>query len=260
MFFTNKVVLITGASSGIGEALAYEFAKQNAVLLLCARNQKELERVKLNCKAEAEIFVCDVTDFDAIDLMLVEIYKKYAAIDVLVNNAGISQRSFVWETDFHVDKKLMNLNYFAPVYLTKKVLPSMMERKDGRIIVISSVSGKFGFWQRSAYAASKHALHGFFETIQIELREFNIQTLLVCAGGVQTNISKNAIGKDGLPHGKLDDLQRKGITPASLASRVVLASAQGTKEILMGKEVILYRIKKWWPWMFFKITETLKGR
>jgi dehydrogenase/reductase SDR family protein 7B len=261
VYFKDKTVLITGASSGIGEALAYAFAKENASLLLCARNEQELKRVKANIISPCEIFVCDITNYLHVDAMLAEIAAQNKTIDVLVNNAGISQRGLAFETDFNVDERIMAVNYFATVYLTKKVLPSMMERKNGNIIVISSVSGKYGFWQRSAYSASKHALQGFFETLQIELKEYNINTLLVCPGGVKTNISQNALEKDGTPHGKTDDLQTKGISPESLAAKVLSASAKGKKQILVGKgEVNLYYIKKWWPWLFFKITERLKGR
>ena len=261
MYFSQKVVLITGASSGIGEALAYEFAKQNATVLLCARNERELQRVKENMASPCEYMVCDITDYPAVDAMLEYISKKYGAVDVLVNNAGMSQRGLVYETDFSVDERIMQLNFLSAVYLTKKVVPSMMTRKTGDIIVISSVSGKFGFWQRSAYAASKHALQGFFETLQIELREYNIHTLIVSPGGVQTNISKNALSKDGTPYGKLDDLQKRGMTPEGLASKIVKAAASHKRQLLAGKgEVFLHYIKKWCPWLFFEIAKRVKGR
>lgn len=261
MYFFNKIVLITGASSGIGEALAYEFAAQNATVLLCARNIGELQRVKANIKSPCEIFVCDVTDYAAVDAMVGAILAQYKTIDVLVNNAGISQRGMAYETDFSVDERIMKVNYFATVYLTKKVMPVMIAQQSGNIIVISSVSGKFGFWQRSSYAASKHALQGYFETLQIELKQFHIHSLLVCPGGVKTNISKNALGKDGKPHGQMDDLQKKGITPESLAVKVVRASARGKRQLLVGKgEVILYYVKKWIPALFFKIVEKVKDR
>ncbi len=261
MFFNNQIVLITGASSGIGEALSYAFSKQNATLLLCARNEQELLRVKSNITTRCEIFVCDITNYLSVDVMISSILLKYQKIDVLVNNAGMSQRALAFETEFRVDEKIMNLNYLATVYLTKKVLPVMISQKKGNIIVISSISGKFGFWQRSAYAASKHALQGFFETLQIELREYNINTLLVCPGGVKTNISKNALGKDGTPHGTMEALQLKGMSPESLAMKVLHASARGKKQLLAGQaEVFLYYIKKWFPWLFFKIVENVKGR
>jgi len=254
MYFQDKIILITGASSGIGEALAYEFAEQKATVLLCARNESELERVKSNISARAEIFVCDITDYTAVDAMMEKIITKYEAVDVLVNNAGISQRALAIDTDFSVDEKIMKVNYFAAVYLTKKILPPMLNKKAGNIIVISSVSGKYGFWKRSAYAASKHALHGFFETLQIELQSRNIRILLVCAGGVKTNISLNALKGDGSPHSKMDNMQYKGLTPKTVASKILKACESGKRQIFPGgTEVYLYFIKKWIPALFFRI-------
>lgn len=261
MYFNEKIVLITGASSGIGEALAYSFAKQNATILLCARNQKELERVRQNIKSPCEIFVCDITDYSKVDMIVATIIAKYKKVDTIIHSAGVSQRGLAKDTAFSVDEQIMKLNYFAAVYLTKKLLPLMIAQKSGNLIVISSITGKYGFWERSAYAASKHALHGFFETLQIELKEFNINTLLVCAGGVKTNISNNAITADGTPHGQMDDLQKRGSSPEYLAERTIKAAEKGKKLLFIGKgEVYLYFIKKWFPWLFFKILESVKGR
>lgn len=261
MYFSNKIVLITGASSGIGEALAYDFARQNSTVLLCARNERELQRVKESMASPCEYVVCDITDYAAVDAMVDYILKKYGRVDVLVNNAGISQRGLVYETDYSVDERIMRLNFLSAVYLTKKLLPGMVARKSGDIIVISSVSGKFGFWQRSAYAASKHALQGFFETLQIELRPFHIHTLIVSPGGVKTNISKNALSSDGTPHGKLDDLQKRGMTAEALSRKIIAAAAAHKRQLLAGSgEVYLYYIKKWIPRLFFKIARHVKGR
>jgi short-subunit dehydrogenase len=261
VYFTDKIVLITGASSGIGEALAYEFAKQKSVLLLCARNEKELQRVKSNISSRSEIFVCDITDYDAVDEMMAIIIRKYGRIEVLVNNAGVSQRGLSYETDYSVDERILKVNFLSAVYLTKKVLPFMIENKSGNIIVSSSVAGKYGFWRRSAYAASKHALHGFFETLQIELDEFNIKTLLVCPGGIRTNMSMNALEKDGSAHGVKDGLLEKGTSPETVAIKVLKAAEKGKKQILIGKgEVLLYYIRKWFPGLFFRITKRVKAR
>ena len=217
--------------------------------------------MKSNIKSPCEIFVCDIADHLAVDAMLAEIKASNITIDVLINNAGVSQRGLAFETDFMVDEQIMKVNYFGTVYLTKKVLPSMMENKKGKIIVISSVAGKYGFWQRSAYAASKHALHGFFETLQIELKEYNIDTLLVCPGGVKTNMSKNALAKDGTPHGKMDAMQHNGLRPEDLAIKILNASEARKKQILVGRgEVFLYYIKKWWPSLFFRIVARVKER
>jgi dehydrogenase/reductase SDR family protein 7B len=252
--------LITGASSGIGEALAYEFAKQKAKLILCSRNETELQRVKANiADTECEIFPCDITDHIAVDHMLEKINRRFNTIDVLVNNAGISQRSLALETSFSVEERIMKLNFFAAVYLTKKILPGMISARGGDIIVISSLSGKFGFWHRSAYAASKHALQGYFETLQIELREHHIHTLIVNPGGVNTNIAKNALRHDGSTFGKREEFHIKGIQPAELAKRIVRAMEKHKKQLLAGKqELLLYYIRKFWPWLFFRIAVKVK--
>jgi dehydrogenase/reductase SDR family protein 7B len=258
--FSGKTVLITGASSGIGEALAYEFAKHNAILLLCARNENELARVKSNIKdASCTIYPCDITDYAAVDKMVASILHTHGKIDVLVNNAGISQRGLAVETSYSVEERIMQLNFFATVYLTKKILPSMISSGGGNIIVISSLSGKFGFWHRSAYAASKHALQGYFETLQIELKEHHINTLIVNPGGVNTNIAKNALRHDGSTYGKVDSFHTRGLQPDMLAHRIVKAMAKHKKQLLAGKqELMLYYIRKFWPWLFFRIAVKVK--
>jgi dehydrogenase/reductase SDR family protein 7B len=260
-YFNNKSVLITGASSGIGEALAYAFAKQGALLFLCGRNEQELLRVQKNISSPAKIFVCDITDYNAVDAMIASVLNEVTHLGVLVNCAGVSQRSLAYETDYAVDEQILKLNFLAAVYLTKKVLPSMVPQRRGNIIVLSSMAGKYGFWQRSAYAASKHALHGFFETLQIELMQYHIKTLLVCPGGVRTNMGKNALIKDGSPNGKNDDLLEKGLGPEYVANRILYAAIRGKRQILIGKgEVFLYFIKKWMPSVFFWLTQRVKGR
>ncbi len=162
MFYKDKVVWITGASSGIGEALVYELAKQKAIIVISSNQQDELDRVKLNCdKHKAECFVqfLDVTNSEKIYKVTTEIISKYGRIDVLINNAGISQRALVIETPVEIDRKIMEINYFGSVMITKAVLPYMIKQQSGYIAVTSSISGKFGFPLRSAYSAAKHALH-----------------------------------------------------------------------------------------------------
>jgi dehydrogenase/reductase SDR family protein 7B len=260
MQLNGKVVLITGASSGIGEALAYEFAKSKPIIILCARNEKELQRVRANItETGCEFYRCDITDHAAVDAMIGSIMERFGKVDILVNNAGISQRGLAVDTDYSVDERIMQLNFFATVYLTKKILPEMISRGGGEIIVISSLSGKFGFWQRSAYSASKHALQGYFETLQIELKEYNIHTLIVNPGGVNTNIAKNALKSDGSNYGKVDDFHIKGIKPEELAKRILNAMQKHKKQLLTGKmELVMYYIKKYWPWLFFRIAEKVK--
>ena len=168
MDFQDKVIWITGASSGIGEHLAYAFADQGAKLILSSRNEKELLRVKNNCPDKEQVFLqpLDVTDYHLMPGLARKLQDQFGFINILVNNAGISQRALVKETDFEVDKKIMAVNYLGTVALTKAILPFMLKQQFGQIVVISSVLGKFSVPGRSAYCASKHALHGYFDALR----------------------------------------------------------------------------------------------
>ncbi|MFI5164805.1 MAG: SDR family NAD(P)-dependent oxidoreductase, partial [Bacteroidia bacterium] len=172
-FFEGKVVWITGASSGLGEALAIEFAKQKAKLILSARRQSELERVKKDCVKfipESNVFILplDVTELSHANSQVEKVIQKFGRIDILVNNAGVAQRSFAGDTPIDVERKIMEINYFGATILTKEVLQRMRKQQNGNIIALSSVMGKMGFPGRSSYSAAKHALHGYFESLRIE--------------------------------------------------------------------------------------------
>lgn len=259
--FENKIVWITGASSGIGEALAYAFAKQGANLILSARRTDELNRVMQECKKNTHncaVFQLDLTDFDQINSVADDILKQYGFVDVMVHNGGVSQRSAAIDAAFDVDRKIMDLNYFSYVAITKKLLPSMVLRKSGHIVVNSSVSGKFGFPLRSAYSASKHALHGFFETLRFEMYEHNVKVTIVCPGRIKTNISFHALEGNGNPHGKMDAGQENGISAEACANQILHAISTGKNEVFIGgKEVLMVYIKRFFPrffnWLVLKI-------
>ena len=160
----GKVVWITGASSGIGEALAYTFARKGAKLVLSARREAELMRVKNNCKMNQEdvfILPLDIEKPETFATLFQRVIARFGTLDILVNNAGISQRSLVKDTPLAVDKRLMDVNYIGTVALTKTVLPTLLAKQNGQIVVVTSAVGKFGSPWRSGYSASKHALHGF---------------------------------------------------------------------------------------------------
>ena len=217
MTFKNKIVWITGASSGIGEALVKAFAAQGAKLILSSRRKEELERVKSDCKLTNEnclILPLDLSNTSEIDSLTKIVIEKFGRIDVLVNNGGISQRSLAIETPIEIDRKIMEVNFFGQVAITKSVLPFMLKQKAGQIIVISSVSGKFGFWLRTAYSSSKHALHGFFESLRLETEADGIKILIAVPGKIQSNISIHALRKDGTKHNVMDKSQEAGM-PAS---------------------------------------------
>jgi short-subunit dehydrogenase len=261
MYFHKKVVWITGASSGIGEALAIEFAKQGAQLILSSNQLSDLESVnKKCCDLGAECFTqfLDVTEIDKMQLITENLIAKFGKIDVLVNNAGISQRALVIETPIEVDRKIMEIDYFGTIALTKTVLPFMIKNGGGYIAVTSSISGKFGFPLRSAYAAAKHALHGFFETLRAETYEQNIKVLIAFPGRIKTDISMHALTKDGTAHGKMDEGQNTGISAEKCAKQYINAIRKDKKEVLIGaSELLMVYIHKFLPNLFYKLARKI---
>ncbi|MFW5886941.1 MAG: SDR family NAD(P)-dependent oxidoreductase, partial [Bacteroidota bacterium] len=181
MQYKGKIIWITGASSGIGEALAYEFARRGSTLILSARREKQLEEVRKKClelTTHCHICLMDLGNPGQIEDCTKKVLNQFDRIDVLVNNGGISQRSLIMETPLDIDRKIMEINYFGSVLLTKLVLPVMVKNGGGHVVAISSIVGKFGFPLRSAYSASKHAMVGFFETLKTELNKDNIKVPL----------------------------------------------------------------------------------
>jgi dehydrogenase/reductase SDR family member 7B len=263
MYFTDKIIWITGASSGIGEALAYGFARENARLIISSNNIEELNRVKNNCLKYCK--VCKTVPLDLeIPSSIKEAFEKvillFPKIDILINNGGVSQRTLLKDTSMEIFRKIMEINLFGAVNLTKLVLPVMIGNGGGHIIATSSISGKFGFPLRSAYAASKHALHGFFETVRLENVNDNIKVTIVCPGRVKTNISFNAIASDGKPHGKMDDGQNEGISPEKCARKIMRAVRKNKKEVLVGgKELLMVYFKRFLPFVFYRIVTKIKS-
>lgn len=252
--FSNKVVWITGASSGIGEALAYEFAKLNCSLILSARRLNELERVKNNCTVDASKII--LLPFDLADASLLNGYATQAQaafgrIDVLINNGGVSQRSYANETALDIDRKIMEINYFSTVALTKSVLPIMIAQNSGYLVITSSVAGKYGFFLRSAYAASKHALHGFFESLRLEVMKHNIKVSLICPGKIRTNLSLHALTKNGEAFNKVDEAFKNGMSPELCAKKIIAGLKKEKEELLIGgKEIIPVYLKRFFPSIF----------
>ena len=261
MYFKNKVVWITGASSGIGEALTYEFARQGAIIIISSNQQTELEKVKIKCESlESKCYIqfLDVTEIDKMQSITDKLIKKFGQIDVLVNNAGISQRSLVVETPLSVDRKIMEIDYFGTVALTKTVLPYMIKNGGGYIAATSSISGKFGFPLRSAYSAAKNALHGFFETLRAEVYKDNIKVLIAFPGRIKTDISLHALTKDGIAHDKMDEGQNTGISAEKCAKQYVNAIRKDKKEVLIGAtELLMVYIHKFTPKLFYKLARTI---
>ncbi|MCK4663885.1 MAG: SDR family oxidoreductase [Bacteroidales bacterium] len=257
MDFKDKVVWITGASSGIGEALAYSLANEKSKLIISSYEKDELNKVKDNClklTKECYAIVFNLLYPEEILKATKEVLKKYDKIDILINNGGISQRSLIIETPIELDRKIMEINYFGGITLTKAILPSMIKNNGGHIVVTSSISGRFGFPLRSAYAASKHAIYGFYETLRTELYKDKINVTIVCPGRIKTNISRNALTKNGSSHGIMDAGQEEGISVEKCAKKIIRAIKKNKKEVLIGgKEILMVYIKRFFPRLFNKI-------
>ena len=259
MNFENKVVWITGASSGLGEALANEFSKEKAKLVLSARRESELQRVKNDCAKiiPAEnilILPLDVAELSNVNAEVQKVISKFGRIDILINNAGVVQRSYVIDTPVELERKMFEINYFGSVILSKAVLPIMRKQNSGNILAVSSVMGKMGFPGRSTYSAAKHALYGYFETMRIEEKSHNINVHIITPGYIKTNVSLNAITASGKAHGKMDKGQEKGMD-AHVAARKVLSAIRNNKfeTFFGGKELIAVTVKRLFPSLFYRL-------
>lgn len=261
-YYNNKVVWITGASSGIGEALALSMAKQGARLVLTARNTEKLDVLKQKCDAlqgDALVVALDLSAIDRIPEAVERVISERGQVDVLINNAGMSQRALVRDADLEIDRKIMELNYFSPVALTKALLPYMLKQGSGQIVAVSSIVGKFGFPLRSAYSASKHALFGFFDSLRAE--ENSIDISLVIPGRIQTNISLNALNKDGHVTGQMDPGQANGMSADKCANIIVKGLAKKRKEILVGnEELLMVHIRRFLPSLYYKLAKKVKAK
>jgi short-subunit dehydrogenase len=264
MKINGKTVWITGASSGIGEALAEELFRCGATVILSARNSTKLNEKKV-CFDEIEKDRCLVLPFDIsrpdeIEQALNYIKNMVKKVDILINNAGVSQRSLAMDTTIEVDRQIFEINFFGPVKITKGILPLMINSGGGQIVVISSMAGKFGFRMRSAYAASKHALHGFFETIRAELFDKNIKVTLICPGRINTNISVNSLTGDGSVYGIMDEGQLNGVPVKKCAQIITRAIEHGRKEVFIGgKELFLLALKRAFPSLYYYLVNRISA-
>jgi dehydrogenase/reductase SDR family member 7B len=249
-------VWITGGSSGIGEALAYAFHQAGARLILSGRRADELTRVQNRCGGEqsAQVLPLDVTQSAELPDKARAALQMFGGIDILVNNAGVTQRSLVEDTELDVYRRLMEVNFFGAVALTKAVLPAMIENKSGHIVVISSLVGKFGTPLRSGYAAAKHALHGFFDSLRAEVSRYGIKVLLVCPGYIRTDISLRALRGDGSLHAKMDSGQARGMPVEECAAQIMKALSHNKEEIYVGgRDKYVVYLKRFFPRVFSRM-------
>jgi len=259
----QKVVWITGASSGIGEALAYEYNNNGYYVILSARKVAELKRVQtsLSNPSLSKVVPLDVGQYNSIEEKTAPIIKELGRVDVLINNAGISQRSDVVDTRLEVYEQIMDVNFRGSVAMAKAVLPSMYARKSGNICVISSVMGKLTTPSRSGYAASKFALHGFFESLRSESMEHGVQVTMIIPGYIRTNVSKNAVTADGSAHGQMDQVQDNGMAPEKLAKKVFRAVEKNKAEMASGgSEMWAIQLNRFFPSIFRKIVPSFRPK
>lgn len=252
----GKIVWVTGASSGIGAEIAKQAASAGAKVILSARNEAKLQEVQNSLENSKNHLVLplDLSESENFDSLVDVVIAKYNRIDVLVNNGGLSQRSEVHETPMEVDRRIMEVNYFGNVALTKLVLPIFRKQKSGQFIVISSIAGKFGFFLRSAYSASKHALHGFYESLMLEEEKNNVKVLIACPGKINTEISINALNSEGKTHGVMDHNQETGMPVDECVRQLFNAVKKEKKEVLIGnKEIKAVTLKRFAPRLFWKV-------
>lgn len=258
--YSGKTVWITGASAGIGKDLAIALSKLGSKLILSARSADKLEAVSEEClPGSAIIQPFDLADSTSINHSVSAVLERHKSVDILINNGGISQRSLASQTKLEVDRKIMEVNYFGQIALTKALLPGMIEKKSGKIVVISSIMGQMTTALRSSYCASKHALHGFFDALRSEIHKEGIKVLMVCPAAVQTDISVNALTENGSFYGQMDPQQQNGMPVSECTRLIIKAMDAGKEEVLIGSAVknAVY-IRRFFPGLFSRIIRNVK--
>ena len=262
MNYSGKTVWITGASSGIGAELARQFAEEGARVIISSPEAEELEEVRLSLESvsrDVHSVVFNLGNPEEVEATAKQVLKEYGRVDVLMNNGGISTRAEAIETSLELDRRVMEIDYFSGVILTKSLLPSMIEQGYGHIGVTSSISGKFGWPQRSAYAAAKHALFGFYKSLWAETNQKGIRVTIFSPGRVRTNISYHALLKDGKEHGKMDPGLDRGITPATCARLMIRAMKRNRKDVLIGRgELIMVWIHKYCKRLYHSLVNRIE--
>lgn len=246
MKLQNKTIWITGASSGVGEGMAKVFHREGADIIISARREAELERVKAACTAgPGGVYSVpfDITDAGQREHAASEVLGQFERLDVLVNNAGIGQRSAAKDTLLDVDRRIMEVDFFGPVGLTKLVLPRMIEQQGGHLVVTSSVAGKHAVPHHSAYCAAKHALHGYFDTLRIEHLDDNIDVTLLVIAGIRSNVFQHALTGDGSEYGTSDWDDGAGMSAEECAEQIVDGMLNREYDLVIGIEPALQAMR-----------------
>ncbi|MFG0379494.1 SDR family NAD(P)-dependent oxidoreductase [Pseudomonas sp. zbq_18] len=257
MTFANRVVWITGASSGIGEALARGLQQQGALVILSGRRAEALQAVAALAPQRSLVLPFETTDYAALAGLVEQAWAWQGHIDCLINNAGISQRSLALDTRFEVYRQLMEVDYLAPVALTQALLPRMVARGSGQLAVVSSVAGKVGAPLRTGYCGAKHAVIGYFEALRAEVEQAHgIGVSVILPGSVRTGVATNALGGDGQKRGRSDVNIDNGMPAEEAAQRIIagLAAGQRTIDVAEGTEKMALQLRAADPERLFALT------
>jgi short-subunit dehydrogenase len=258
--FAGKIVWITGASSGIGEALAQAFSQEGTHIILSGRRTEALERVAAGINGDSLVLPFETTDYDILPAKVEEARNWKGRVDILVNNAGISQRSLALDTHPDVHHKIINVDLLAPIWLTQLLLPHMIEAGGGHIVGISSVAGRVGVPLRTAYCAAKHGLIGYMDALRAETEKLhNVHVTNILPGSIRTNVSRNALTKDGESRGKSDAVIDNGMEPAECARQILGAVFDQVPELIIaeGPEMMIAKLRQSDPEQCFAMTSAM---
>jgi len=235
--FNGKVCWVTGASSGIGEALVKALSLEGASVIISARNESNLNRVKSQCKNPEKIVIlpCDMETTHYLPQVAQACWDTFHNIDYVFLNAGIAIRDTVINTETNLIRKVMNTNFLSAAVIARTLLPAMVKKGSGHLVVTSSLSGKYGIPKLSAYAASKHALHGFFESLRAEHVKDGIKVTMVIPGLIRTGITLNALKGDGKPYGKMMQSLATGMSPDECAEKILKGVLARRNEVIVGR-------------------------
>jgi short-subunit dehydrogenase len=253
----GKIIWITGSSSGIGEALAYACAREGCKLVLSARRESELQRVAAATGLNASdvlVLPLDLEHSENVDSLCHQVIQKFGRIDVLVNNSGMGHRTKAVNTSTEIDRKIMEVNFFGTINLSKAVARIMQKQQSGTIAVVTSIMGKYGLPLYSTYAASKHALYGYFEALRQELFKDNVRVLIVAPGFINTDVSTKLLMENGKEYGIKSDSQEKGMKPEDCARGIVKAlKSKRDHKYVGGYEIFSVYVKQYFPRLFFRL-------
>jgi short-subunit dehydrogenase len=246
MRFDGSTAWVTGASSGIGEALARGLAARGAAVILSGRRVDALQAVADALQGATLVLTFEATDLDVLPEIVETAIGWRGGVDLLINNAGVSQRSLALDTQFEVYRRIMEIDYFAPVRLTQLVLPHMVARRAGHLAVVSSIAGKVGAPLRTGYCSAKHAVVGYFDALRAEVETaYGIGVSVITPGSVATQVAINAFSGDGGQHGKTDPNIDNGIPASEAADTILDGIADGQREIAVarGAELALLQLR-----------------